>query len=280
MHSLQDLFSFLISFTFNIIIANLKRLQQEEMKSHTQTPHPATYWVFTEDIQTPSERRTHKLSIQDCDTFETWNWTDLDKKPKLLYIVCDSKVAVPRTAYCTKCGLQRSTQTVLRADVSRGQCPACHPFVSDSIPSQAQHWRIRHSWASAFQEQRLVATALWARASAATNSWKCCSPSPQPPPDTKAFSNSTQEWVHSVLSCRGSQSFWHYQHSTGLKHAMNLGGLQSAASNARIKIYVWVILIIWFNNWLYLSCEQMNGSKACSFKDKTLMISPAIENAR
>lgn len=251
---------------------------RRDQVSHPNTP-PSNLWVFTEDIQTPSERRTHKLSIQDCDTFKTWNWTDLDKKPKRLYslwfkFLCPGLLILQNTA-C------REVQTVLRAGISLGQCPAGHPFASDSIPSQIQHRRIRHSWASAFQEQGLVATALWASASAVTNSyWKCCRPSPQPPPHMKAFSNSTQKWVQSVLVCRGSQSSWNYQHSRGLKHAMNLGGLQSAASNARIKINNWVILIIWLNNWpyliLYSSCEQMNGSKARSFKDKILMISPAI----
>lgn len=124
----------------------------------------------------------------------------LDKKPKLLYslsfkFLCPGQLILQNAA-C------REVQTVLRADVSLGQCPAGH---SDSIPSQAQHCRIRHSRASAFQEQGLVATALWASASAVTNSyWKCCRPSPQPPPHTKAFPNSTQKWVHSVLGCRGS----------------------------------------------------------------------------
>lgn len=150
---LQFSFSFNFSFTSNINIAHLKWLQQEEIKSHTQIPHPATSWVFTEDTQTPSERRTHKLSIQDCDTFKTWNWTDLDKKAKLLYslwfqFLCPG-VLILQNAAC------RAVQTVLRADVSLGQCPAGHPSARDSIPSQVQHWRITHWWASAFEKQGL-----------------------------------------------------------------------------------------------------------------------------
>lgn len=171
---------------------------------------------FRKDTQIVHPRLWHIQNLE-------LNWSRQETKATLYSLwfkfLCPGLLIVQNAA-C------REVQTVLRADVSLGQCPAHHPFVSDSIPSQAQHWRMRNSWASAFQEQGLVATVLWARASADTNSsWKCCRPSPQPPPDTKAFSNSTQKRVHSVLGCRGSQPFWTYQHSKGLKHAMTLGGL-------------------------------------------------------
>lgn len=84
--------------------------------------------------------------------------------------------------------------------LSLAQRPASLALVQgDSLHSQVWGWRTRHppsahrSWASAFQEKGLVATALWVSASAVTNSYlKCYRLNPQPPSHMNALSIITQ----------------------------------------------------------------------------------------
>lgn len=125
---------------------------RRDQVSHPNTP-PSNLLGIYRGHPNSFRKKDTQIVHPDCDTFKTWNWTDLDKKAKLLYslwfkLLCPG-VLILQNAAC------REVQTVLRADVSLGQCPAGHPSARDSIPSQVQHWRITHSWASAFEKQGL-----------------------------------------------------------------------------------------------------------------------------